>query len=224
MKYEPQIKITNNMIITYHGGSCNPAKNKTNKRSQIKEFTKASQRRLCIYTDTVLNFIPTRIIVLTIDIQSNQEEYIYQLQRFCIKLTNYLKKSSYKEPLFIWRKIQYLPDKYEYIILTNIQDFFSNVEMDLVFNFIWKLGKAISVPIKKEHYKKTKTKFCMMKIVENKGSSPPGKYWGVINKKKYKNKEPKIIKTTLLELIKLEAKSISPPENEKFQKNIFLKK
>lgn len=224
MKFKPHIKITNTMIITYHGGSCNPDKNRNQKRSRIKCFSKASQRRLCIYTDTLIGFVPTRIMVLTFFQREKPEKIKYQLQKFCTKLTDYLKYSNYKTPLFIWRKFQYKPDCYEFVILTNIPNFFSEEDIHLVLNYLWKIGTVITAPIPVDNYKKSIQQFCMMKSIEYQGSSPPGKYWGVINRKCYKNKKPKIITASLLELAKLEAKALSPPENEKFQRNIFLRK
>ena len=223
MKFKPHTKITNTMIITYHGGSCNPDKNRKQKRSKINGFTKASQRRLCMYTDTLIGFIPTRIMVLTFFRQKTPEEIKYQLQKFCKKLTEYLKYSEYKTPLFIWRKFQYKPDHYEFVILSNIPDFFSEEDMILVLNYLWGIGSVITVPINKDKYKIAIQKFCMMKSENHPGSSPPGKFWGVINRRCYKNKKPKIINASLLELARLEAKALAPPDNEKFQRNIFLR-
>ncbi len=226
MKKQPHVRITRSMIMTYHGGSCNPKSNRLQRRGPIKLFTRASQRRLCLYADTLENFNPTRLLVF--DISDNRQDYpkfiAKEILTYCKKLTKYLVMSGYPAPLFIWRKMYDDCGNCEYIILTNVPNFFSETDISVILNYLWKFGTVYNIPITKKECKTVIRQFCMIKTNPPPSGSSPGKFWGVINRRLYTNSPPVEITTTLLDLLKIEASAISPPENEKFQKNIFIKK
>lgn len=224
MKKQPRVRMTHTMIMTYHGGSCNPASNKNQKRGKIKYFTRASQRRLCLYADTLIDFIPTRLLVMEFDKKSDCKTMTDSMLDFCKKITKYLVKAGYKAPLFIWRKLYVTNNLYEYIIITNIPQFFKESDLALILKYLWKHGELLTVQISRKTYRNAIRHFCMMKTNTPPPGSSPGKFWGTINRHLYTNGKPIEITTTLLELLKLEAQAAIPPDSEKFQKNIYIKK
>lgn len=220
----PYIIETNNIIEVSSGGSYEPNKLTRNKRQKIKNFSRASQRRLLEKIESAQKFKPTMILKVTFPDNVNIRETNMMLILYFISLKKYFIQVIKKLPLIFWRK-NFSDDQFYVTLLLNFPVKYNVEKFMFIMNLYWKIrvGKKSSIEIERFDSNmniETIKSFCFDNTQTVR--TDVGRWWGVVYSGEYKFKKLKR-QYCSLEEIKEIVKDLDKIESGKIKRNVYQK-
>lgn len=221
---KPYLIETKNYIQIYYGGTCNPEKLKTQRRSKITKFTRQSQKRLLEKIDTAFNFYPNYIMKFYFNKEVEVLNSNLILLSFFVSFEKYFQHVVKKIPLVFWRKC-FKENEFWYECLTEIPPATNMKAFLYIANMYWKLKVGNQGKVELVHfYDKDKNLIIQNFCFENSETDKEdvGRYWGMIYKKYYKFKKLKKKTYSAIE-IKERTKNLKPLQSGKIKRYMFEK-
>ena len=225
IQLKPYFIETKNYLFTYHGGGFSPEHLQDAKRANITKYSKASQKRLVLYLETVQAFNPTYLLFLQFPNIPDFDEATKYLKSFVRSLSNPKYNKNKIPALFVWKKCVY-QDCLVFEIMTNLN---TTLPSDLFVEHMRYCAKQLTpvmsfdaLIIDDDNTDLIKTDFVeYRKDVSSTKDDSTGRWWGVINRSYYKCKEPEKKEASLNKIV---SKEMMLEDDNKISNNVFYKK